>query len=192
MVQWWAWVSIVIGISIFVIGEFSASRKFKRGEYGWYRSGLDKPWRLGPFRGGANAKAHCFLFTGERMPRISFGRYSSFCRRKYMSYSGNWEKIEDPDPDIMCTTCMDMVRRKTTTRFHLLPWKKSGGSEMNFMKALHWLISSVLVVSSLWIVLLDLTGEDLGLSVNPPFTIIAIFVLIIFGSEFILRIWRRE
>jgi len=25
---------------------------------------------------------------------------------------------------------MDMVRRKTTTRFHLLPWKKSGGSEM--------------------------------------------------------------
>ena len=64
---------------------------------------------------------------------------------------------------------------------------------MSFMNALHWLISSVLVVSSLWIVLFDLTGEALGLSVNPPlFTIIAILVLIIFGSEFILKLWRRE
>lgn len=36
---------------------------------------------------------------------------------------GNWERIEDPSPDIMCPVCMDMVRRKTTTRFHLLPWK---------------------------------------------------------------------
>ncbi len=64
---------------------------------------------------------------------------------------------------------------------------------MSFMNALHWLISSVLVVSSLWIVLFDLTGKVLGLSVNPPlFTIIAILVLIIFGSEFILKLWRRE
>ncbi len=189
MAEWSAWVFIVIGILFFVIDGFYTSRRFKRGEYGWYRSGWDDPVR---FR-GANGKAHCFLFTGERMPRISFNRYSSFCRRKYMSYSGNWERIEDPSPDIMCTTCMDMVRRKTTTRFHLLPWKKSGGSEMSFMKALHWLISSVLVVSSLWIVLFDLTGEALGLSVNPPlFTIIAIFVLISFGSEFILKLWRRE
>jgi len=183
MVEWWAWVLVVIAILIFLIDGFFSSRRFERGEYGWYRSGWD----------GANAKAHCFLFTGERVPRISFKTYYSFCRGKYMSYSGNWERIEDPSPDIMCTTCMDMVRRKTTTRFHLLPWKKSGESEMSFMKALHWLISSVLVVSSLWIVLFDLNGEALGLSVNPPlFTIIAILVLITFGSEFILKLWRRE
>ena len=192
MAEWLTWVFIVIGILFFVIDGFYTSRRFKRGEYGWYRSGWDKPWRLGPFRGGANAKAHCFLFTGERVTRLSFNLRYSFCRSRYMSYSGNWERIEDPSPDIMCTTCMDMVRRKTMMRFHLLPWKKSGGSEMSFMKALHWFISSVLVVSSLWIVLFDLTGEALGLSVNPPlFTIIAIFVLIGFGSEFILKLWWR-
>ncbi len=66
MAEWSAWVFIVIGTLFFVIDGFYTSRRFKRGEYGWYRSGLDKPWRLGPFRGGANAKAHCFLFTSER------------------------------------------------------------------------------------------------------------------------------
>ena len=103
MFEWWTLVLIVIVISIFLIGGFSASRRFKRGEYGWYRSGLD----------GASAKAHCFLFTGERVPRISFKKYYSFCRRKYMSYSGNWERIEDPSPDIMCSKCMDYIRRKS-------------------------------------------------------------------------------
>ena len=120
------WLGIVIVILILLISGFDASRRFKRGEYGWYRSGWDDPVR---FR-GANAKAHCFLFTGERVPRISFKRYYSFCRRKYMSYSGNWERIEDPSPDIMCTTCMDMVRRKTTTRFHILPWKWRLGTKV--------------------------------------------------------------
>jgi len=115
MVEWWAWVLVVIAILIFLIDGFFSSRRFERGEYGWYRSGWD----------GANAKAHCFLFTGERVPRISFKTYYSFCRGKYMSYSGNWERIEDPSPDIMCPMCMDMVRRKTTTRFHLLPWKRA-------------------------------------------------------------------
>ena len=47
-----------------------------------------------------------------------------------MSYSGNWERIEDPSPDIMCATCMDMVRRKTTTRFHILPWKWRLGTKV--------------------------------------------------------------
>ena len=102
MVEWWAWVFVVIGINLIAIDRFLAWSKFKKGEYGWYRSGLD----------GANAKAHCFLFTGERVPRISFGKYYSFCRRKYMSYSGNWERIEDPSPDIMCTKCMDLLRKK--------------------------------------------------------------------------------
>ncbi len=55
MVEWWAWVLVVIGILIFLIDGFYASRRFKRGEYGWYRSGWD----------GANAKAHCFLFTAR-------------------------------------------------------------------------------------------------------------------------------
>ena len=113
MDKWLALFFIIIGIAILVIDGFYASRSFKRGEYGWYRSGWD----------GANAKAHCFLFTGERVPLIKFKRYYSFCRRKYMSYSGNWERIEDPSPDITCPVCMDMVMRKTTTRFHLLPWK---------------------------------------------------------------------
>ena len=118
MVEWWTWVLIVIGIIILVIDGFSVSRRFKRGEYGWYRSGLDPFLKI-----GASAKAHCFLFTGESVPRISFRRYYSFCRRTGLTYLGNWEKIEDPSPDIMCPVCMDMVRRKTTTRFHLLPWK---------------------------------------------------------------------
>jgi hypothetical protein len=61
-------------------------------------------------------------------------------------------------------------------------------SEMKFMKVLRWLISSVLVVSSLFIMGLELTGENLGHSVNPPFTSIAIPVLIIFGISFILRL----
>jgi len=103
MIEWWALVLIVIGISIFLIDGFYASRKFKRGEHRWYRSGLD----------GVNAKAHCFLFTGERVPRISFKKYYSFCRIKYMSYSGNWEKIEDPSPDIMCSKCVNYIRRKS-------------------------------------------------------------------------------
>jgi len=101
MVEWWAWVYIVIAILIFVIGRFSASRRSKKGEYGWYRRGLD----------GANAKAHCFFFTGERVPLMPFFPYS-FCRRRYLSPLGNWERIEDPSPDIMCTKCMDFIRRK--------------------------------------------------------------------------------
>ncbi len=117
MVEWWTYVPIVIGIALIIDG-FYASRKFKRGEYGWYRSGLD------PFlKTGASAKAHCFLFTGEPYPLISFRRYYSFCSTKGLTHLGNWERIEDPSPDIMCPVCMDMVRRKTTTRFHLLPWK---------------------------------------------------------------------
>ena len=102
MVEWWALVFIVIGISTFVIGGFFASRRFKKGEYGWYRRGVD----------GANAKAHCFLFTGERVPLIPFARYYSFCRRWYLSPLGNWERIEDSSPDIMCTKCMDYIARK--------------------------------------------------------------------------------
>jgi hypothetical protein len=117
MVEWWAWILIVIGIAIFILGGFYASKKFKRGEYGWYRSGLEIALE------GANAKAHCFLFTGERLPRISFRRYYSFCGRRWLNYRGSWKRIEDPNPDIMCPVCMDMVRRKTTTRFHILPWK---------------------------------------------------------------------
>jgi len=108
MAEWSAWVFIVIGILFFVIGGFSASRKFKRGEYGWYRSGWDNPVR---FR-GANAKAHCFLFSGERVPLISFARYRSLCRSIYLDPLGNWERIEDPSSDTMCTKCMDVVRRK--------------------------------------------------------------------------------
>jgi len=103
MVEWWHWLGIVIAILIFLIGGFSTSRKFKRGEYGWYRSGWE----------GANAKAHCFLFTGERVPRISFRRYYSLCGRRYLFYLGNWERIEDPSPDIMCSKCMDYIRRKS-------------------------------------------------------------------------------
>jgi len=107
MVEWWAGIFIVIGISIFFIGGFFASRKFKRGEYGWYRSGLEGALE------GANAKAHCFLFTGERLPRISFRRYYSFCGRRWLNYRGNWERIGDPSPDIMCSKCMDYIRRKS-------------------------------------------------------------------------------
>jgi hypothetical protein len=104
LVEWWALIFVAIGIGIFVIGGFSASRRFKRGEYGWYRNGLD----------GANAKAHCFLFTSERVPFKLFFRYS-FCGRKYLSRLGigNWERIEDPSPDIMCSKCMDYIRRKS-------------------------------------------------------------------------------
>ena len=103
MIEWWALIFIAIGISILIINGFYCSRRFKKGEYGWYRSGLD----------GVNAKAHCFLFTGERVPRISFKKYYSICRRKYMFYSGNWERIEDPSSDIMCSKCMDYIRRKS-------------------------------------------------------------------------------
>ena len=35
------WLGIVIAILIFLIDGFSASRRSKRGEYGWYRSGWD-------------------------------------------------------------------------------------------------------------------------------------------------------
>ena len=93
---------IVIGIAILVIDGFSTSRKFKRGEYEWYHSGWD----------GANARAHCFLFTGERLPRISFRRYYSFCRRKGLTPLGNWERIEDPSPRIMCIKCRDLEAKK--------------------------------------------------------------------------------
>ena len=119
MVEWWAWVFVVIGISMFVIGGFSGSRRLKKGEYGWYRRGVD----------GANAKAHCFLFTGERVPLISFRRYYALCRRTLLNHRGNWKRIEDPSPDITCPVCMDMVMRKTTTRFHLLPWKHASSKE---------------------------------------------------------------
>ncbi len=30
-----------------------------------------------------------------------------------MSYYGNWERIEDPSSDIMCSKCMDYIRRKS-------------------------------------------------------------------------------
>ena len=73
-----------------------------KNEYGWYRRGAD----------GVNAKAHCFLFSGERVPLISFARYRSLCRRIYLDPLGNWERIEDPSSDTMCTKCMDVVRRK--------------------------------------------------------------------------------
>lgn len=102
MVEWWALIFIAIGIGIFIIDRFLARRKFNKGEYGWYRRGLD----------GANAKAHCFLFTGERVPRISFRKYYSFCRRTYLNSLGNWKRIENPAPDIMCTKCMDFIGRK--------------------------------------------------------------------------------
>ena len=102
MVEWWAWVFVVIGISIFVIGGFSGSRRLKKGEHGWYRRGMD----------GADAKAHCFLYTGERVPLISFNRTYSLCRGKYLDPLGNWERIEDPGPEVMCTKCMDFIRRK--------------------------------------------------------------------------------
>jgi len=103
MVEWWAWVCVVIGINILVIGRFLAWRKFKRHEYGWYRRGVD----------GANAEAHCFLFTGERVPLISFNRYYSLCRKKYLDPLGNWERMEEPSPSITCTKCMDLLRNKT-------------------------------------------------------------------------------
>jgi len=106
MVEWWACVCVVIGVAIIVIGRFSALGKFKRHEYGWYRRGYND----------ANAKAHCFLFTGERVPRISFNRYLSFCRRIYLHPFGNWERIEDPSPDIMCSKCMDYIRKKKQRR----------------------------------------------------------------------------
>ena len=63
---------------------------------------------------------------------------------------------------------------------------------MGFAKALRCLVLSMLVVSSLFIVGLELTGEALGHSVNPPFTLIAILVLITFSISIILRLWRRE
>ncbi len=50
MVEWWAWVFIVIGILFFVIGGFSASRKFKRGEYGWYRRSYNSAPAVGAER----------------------------------------------------------------------------------------------------------------------------------------------
>jgi hypothetical protein len=102
IVEWWAWVFVVFALSLFVIDRFLARKKFTRGEYGWYLSGLD----------GANSKAHCFLYTGECTPLISIKRYYSFCRRKGMSYWGNWKRIENPTPDIMCTKCMDFIKRK--------------------------------------------------------------------------------
>ncbi len=104
MVEWWALIFVAIGIGIFVIDRFLTRRKFKKGVYGWYRSGLD----------GVNAKAHCFFFTGERVPFTLLFRYS-FCGRKYLGRLGigNWERIEDPTPDIMCTKCMDYIRKKS-------------------------------------------------------------------------------
>lgn len=30
----------------------------------------------------------------------------------YLHSRGNWERIEDPSPDIMCSKCMDFIRRK--------------------------------------------------------------------------------
>jgi len=97
-----AWFFIVTGILVIVIGKFLAWRKFKRHEYEWYRRGVD----------GANAKVHCFLFSGGHVPPLSFVRYYSLCRRKYLDPLGNWERIDDPDPRIMCTKCMDLLRKK--------------------------------------------------------------------------------
>ena len=102
MDKWLTLVLVIIGIAILVIGGFSGSRRFKKGEHGWYRRGLD----------GANAKAHCFLFTGERVPLLSFVRSYSLCRGKYLDPLGNWERIDDPSPDVVCSKCMDFISRK--------------------------------------------------------------------------------
>jgi len=95
-------VFVVIVISMFVFGRFSGSRRLKKGEYGWYRRGVD----------GADAKAHCFLFTGERVPPLSFVRYYSLCRGKYLDPLGNWERIEAPSSDAVCSKGMEFIMRK--------------------------------------------------------------------------------
>lgn len=115
MIEWWVWVCAIIGINIIVIGRFLAWRKFKRHEYRWYRRGMD----------GADAKAHCFLFSDALVPLIPLHRYFSFCRGKYLDTLGNWERIEDPSPDIMCSKCVDFIRRKK---------KDSGVEEMNMKR----------------------------------------------------------
>lgn len=93
-------VVILMSISIIIL-EWKRRRKWKY-EDGWYRRSSD----------GANAKVYYFRFGGEHVPFVSFVRYYSLCRRKYLDPLGNWEKIEDPSPDVMCTKCMDFIRRK--------------------------------------------------------------------------------
>jgi hypothetical protein len=89
-------------ISVIIIFlEWKRRREWKH-EYGWYRRGAD----------GANAKAHYFRFGGEHVPSVSFVRYYSLCRRKYLDPLGNWERIEDSDLRIMCAKCMDLRRKK--------------------------------------------------------------------------------
>ena len=61
---------------------------------------------------GANAKAHCFLFSDALVPLIPLHRYFSLCKEKHLDTLGNWERIEDPSPDIMCSECMDYIRKK--------------------------------------------------------------------------------
>ena len=92
--------AILMSVSIIIL-EWKRRREMKH-EYGWYRRGSD----------GVNAKAHYFRFGGEYVPSVSFVRYYSLCRRKYLDPLGNWERIEDPSPDVMCTKCMDFIRRK--------------------------------------------------------------------------------
>jgi len=92
-------VAILMTVSIIIL-EWKRRREWKHG-YGWYRRGVD----------GANAKAHYFRFGGERVPRVSFLRYYSLCRRWYLDPLGNWKRIEDPSLHIMCTKC-DLKARK--------------------------------------------------------------------------------
>ena len=96
--------AILTSVSIIIL-EWERRREWKH-DYGWYRRGSD----------GANAKAHYFRFGGEYVPSVSFVRYYSICRRKYLDPLGNWGRIEDPSPDVLCTKCMDIIMRKKDQR----------------------------------------------------------------------------
>lgn len=97
-------VAILMFVSIMIL-EWKRRREWKH-EYGWYRRGSD----------GVNAKAHYFRFGGESVPSVSFVRYYSLCKGKYLDPLGNWERIEDPSLDVMCTKCMDLLVRKRSQR----------------------------------------------------------------------------
>ena len=83
---------VVAAMVMSVIIIFLSWRKRMKRNGGWYRRGAD----------GANAKAHYFGFGGKHMPFLSFVRDYSLCRRKYLDPLGNWERIEDPCPRIIC------------------------------------------------------------------------------------------
>ncbi len=91
---------VAILMSVGAILLWWVRKRAWRHGHGWYRSSLEGP----------NARAHYFQYGGDYVPRILFAWYYSLCRRKYLHSS--CERIEDTSPDIMCSKCMDFIRRK--------------------------------------------------------------------------------